>query len=328
MFRFCFVITLMISVNSFAAPAYRFFDSVHDVEHKRLLATVKIKVGVLNARNPKANVIYLHGFADTMDNHETLLRKFRDSNLNVIAYDFPGHGSSEGHIWAWDLKEVAMIINTIMKDSNVHFDRGLPVILAGWSTGATMAIRIMQNESISKASWKTQVLPNAHVIGLILYAPSVPANMTVGDSLIFPSIDTLTRNKACIKNDPQPTTTLGAGEFVASLKFQSEMARSGFVNLPKDLPILTIVAGDDDMYTTSGNTVKFVKAQAKQGVEIVGFQCTDSYHAIDCEPSGIAEESTDLAVNFAKAIAADPVRRVQNTSAFKSVTGIACPRVK
>ncbi len=313
---------------SASAARYDFFSSVYDVRHRSSMSSVNIKVRVLRAEKPTANVIYLHGFSDTMDNHRVLFTGFQNAGLNVVAFDYPSHGDSGGRLWAWNMLQVARILNTIYADPMVEFDRSLPVILAGWSTGAVMSLRIMQEWNWNHSSWRHSVLSKQQVIGLILFAPALPANFTVGRRWVVAELESLTHAPEGIRNSPKPSFTVAAGRFTVSLKTQSHIAASTYVSLKNDLPVLVIVGGGEDLYTTSANTVSFVRAQKKKGVAIYGFQCPGAFHGVEFEPDGIGQTSIKLATWFASTIAEKPDQRVWNVMQFNDVYAPACPRIR
>src|SRR4051812_1989608 len=56
-----------------------------------------LRIGVMEpSGTPKADVLFLHGFADRFDNHLPLFETWRNAGLRVIAFDYPSHGETCG----------------------------------------------------------------------------------------------------------------------------------------------------------------------------------------------------------------------------------------
>ena len=247
------------------------------VAHRHMLMQTQISAYRDAARSSdRANVIYLHGFGDTFRNHTKLFGELRAQGLRLISFDYPSHGNSGGVIAAWDLYEVAEIISSVLDSSELKagpdaFDSKLPLILMGWSTGATMAIRIAQDWS--------HLLP-VPPSGVVAFAPGIPVY-----PLVFaPANNTLARDPSTISFAPKPAFTLSAVRFSADLLDQSLRIWLGQTSALQT-PTLVLVGGDqEDQYVYSKHAKKWVKAMQKAGQPVFGYQCPGAYHGIEFEP--------------------------------------------
>jgi len=317
---------IVTAVLSFGASAADFFDREFTLEVTQTpvdLVTTRIRVGSFDARrSDRATVIYLHGFADTYDNHEAMLTSLHRAGMRVISYDYPGHGKSTGALWAWDIKRVAGIVREILNSREFTegpnaVNRRLPVILAGWSTGATIAIRTAQ-------SWGSDVVPeDMHLAGVIAIAPAMIASPIVGNGWsrlgMWVKPEDLTRNPRAIKYGPRPSTTvLEAGWFVLSLERASIAAKVG--DHPQ-IPTLVLLADNDkDFFSFPGMAKGWIES-AGAGNPVFGYQCPGGYHGLEFEPDGIGALTLRLSTEFAESV----VRGT--TESFRTRSYQACPAI-
>lgn len=288
---------LFLSVPAYAADVF---------PHEFLLEVqnTQINVGTFAPRpDDTALVIYLHGYADTMNNHEELLTLFHDGGMRVLSFDYPSHGRSEGQIWFWSIEQVASLVKGILdheqfRSGPLEINRKLPVILVGWSTGATIAIRTAQ-------SWRDQVIPaDMRLAGIIGFAPGLPARAFVGDGLsrmgVKVKAEDLTRNPRALKHAPKPETTIfGSGYFAGSLKAASEVA---YWKGSTSVPTLLLLADDKyDFFAKASSSAAWVRS-AGRSVPTYGFRFYNSYHGVEFEPDGIGELSQLWALEFAQVL--------------------------
>lgn len=290
---------LILSTPSFAADGwYEFFDRNFTVSHEG----TDVQVGVLTQPAARGTVVYMPGFADTIDNHEALLKGFRAQGLQVIAFDYPGHGKSGGKIAWWTLESLAGIIPTVLADQRAGFSPALPLILAGWSTGGTISIRIAQ-------SW-SHVLPRGtRLAGVVAYAPALPAHIVV-------KVDKAKVTDGYMKRGPQPASVPLLGKFAASITLQSRAAAG--MDFPAGVNALILVAGDADHFAQSKPAVSWVK---DQGQHVLGFQCVGSMHGFEFQPA-FGGEAQAVATQFAAAAARGDI------SALRGRAGARCPRIQ
>lgn len=301
--RVVFALSLLFSLLTPAAQAaegwYSFFDRNFTVDH----AGTAIQVGVLENRAARGTVIYMPGYADTIDNHETLLRAFRAQGLQVIAFDYPEHGQSGGSIRWWTLESLAGIIPSVLADQRSGFDSSLPVILAGWSTGATISMRIAQ-------SWRAEALPEGtRLAGVIAYAPALPAKVV----LKAPK-DKITDGK--MKRGPSPEDIPVIGKFATSITLQSRIAAT--MGFPEGVSALIVVGGQNDHFADSSAAVRWVR---RQGEHVAGFQCLGSMHGFEFQPA-FGAETQGLATRFAVSAIRGDISQVRESA------GARCPQIR
>ena len=320
-----FIALIMTMTISFAAQAFDFFDYEFPID----ASGTKIMVGSYAARNSdRATVIYLHGYADTFNNHEELLSQLHDAGARVIAFDYPSHGQSEGGIWAWDIKDVAGIINTVLENPALNngvltINRNLPVILVGWSTGATMAIRTAQ-------SWKSTIIPrDMNLAGVVAFAPALPAKALVGDGIsrwgIKVKAEDLTQNTRAIKYAPKPESTLASGPFAISLATSSVMAK---ISSAPEIPTLVFAADHDkDFFALADSSANWVKHS--RTTPTYGFQCKGARHGLEFEPDGVGELTKLLTIEFVQRLAQPNGNKAKREieQSFRSRTYKICPAV-
>lgn len=280
-------------------------NDVFPHEFKLEVMETSINVGTFSPRtDDAATVIYLHGYADTMNNHRELLHLFHDGGLRVLSFDYPSHGRSGGQIWFWSIDQVAALVKEILDHPSftsgpLAIDRKLPVILVGWSTGATIAIRTAQ-------TWRNKVLPkDMRLAGIIGFAPGLPARAFVGDGVsrlgVKVKVEDLTRNPKAIKYPPYPETTVfGSGFFAGSLKTASEVA---YWKGSTQVPTLLLIADHESDFFADANSSAYWVRTAGRNNPTFGFQCANSYHGIEFEPDGIGELTQLWALEFAQALA-------------------------
>lgn len=276
----------------------------YDEEFRVNVSGTEIQVATLGSPRAPATLVYLPGFSDTYDNHETLLRGFAAQGYHVIALDYPGHGQSGGNIRWWSLKSLAGLVPAVLADPRAQFRNGSPIVLAGWSTGGTIAIRTAQ-------AWQTQVIPEGSTLaGIIAFTPALPARIVINVNA-----DDLTDGS--MKHGPQPNSVPVVGAFATSITVESKLA--ALESVPSGVPTLVLVAGtDEDRFAFSGSAVRWVKTSA---TNVRGFQCPGAKHGLEFEPSQGAT-ATSLALRFSSALRAGDVSRVDTLSPK------ACPRIE
>lgn len=295
-----------MSVSSFASQG-DFFDeefTIPTLQTALDLVNTNVEVGTFKARpNDVANVIFLPGFADRFNNHEELLTQLHESGMRVISYNYPGHGLSTGVIWFWGIKHVAGIMKDVLNSPQLQsgpyaLNRRLPVILVGWSTGGTIAIRTAQ-------AWAPDVLPqDMRLAGVVAITPALLARPLVGDGWsrlgMFVKAEDLTRNPRGMRYPPKPSSTIiGAGGFAASLELASIAAKvSSAPNVPT---MLMIADNDQDKFAFANLSANWVKNQPLKPV--YGFQCKGAKHGLEFEPDGVGELTRLLTTEFVARVA-------------------------
>lgn len=96
---------------------------------------VELYYQIDQAKNPKANVIINHGFAEHLERYDYVARRLVESDYNVLRYDLRGHGQTKGikgHIHSYlDFISDADAMFELMKEKNPQ----LPNFMLGHSMG-------------------------------------------------------------------------------------------------------------------------------------------------------------------------------------------------
>lgn len=312
-------------------PFSAFANDVFPHEFKLELLDTKINVGTYAPRASDTGVvIYLHGYADTFNNHEHLLSQFHGAGMRVLAFDYPTHGKSEGSIWFWSIDQVGSLVRELLNHDTFRkgplaVNRKLPVILVGWSTGATIALRTAQD-------WKSLVVPeDMRLAGVIGFAPGLPARAFVGDGFsrlgMKVKAEDLTRSPSALKYAPSPqTTVLGSGLFAGTLKGASEFA---YYKGATDVPTLLLIADQEKDFFALADWSAYWVQSAGLNRPTYGFQCPGAYHGIEFEPDNIGELTQLLAIEFAqRAAQANPATaRREIEASFRTRNNRTCPAV-
>ncbi len=151
--------------------------------------SLRVHYGVFKPKGSAVgDILFLHGYGDTFENHVPLFTEWNHIGLRVIAFDFPSHGKSHGGEWNdldWhsfrDLANIASLVRNLTLE-----DSSRPLFISGWSTGGLLAVRIVQSEKMRT------LFPT--IRGLVAYAPGVSVRKCVGNLLCHITNDTLSHN--------------------------------------------------------------------------------------------------------------------------------------
>ena len=254
---------------------------------------LRIRVGVKSpGGTPKGDILFLHGFADRIDNHQPLFDSWAAAGFRVLAFDFPSHGETCGsnsnidHFGFTDLADIAKYV-----ESSTLEDTNRPLLLAGWSTGGLLAVRMLQSSTFPSMS--------RPIKGAILFAPGVSVYSLVGESGSV--------TQASLTNNPSPPHygTITPGSPLHKPLFATKLLTNAQLSwqqqYPEDKRTLVIVADDDqDMYAKSADLRGWVASQrTSTAVKILGVQCAGAKHELDNEPAPIGPQVRKLATAFA-----------------------------
>ena len=69
-----------------------------------------------------------------------------EKGIRVVSFDLPSHGKTQGNHWDdldwWSFDDLSRLVEVI--DHETVEDQSRPLIIAGWSTGGLLAIRMEQ----------------------------------------------------------------------------------------------------------------------------------------------------------------------------------------
>lgn len=250
-------------------------------------SNLKLYKGLLNLRygvwsppgEPVADVFFLHGFGDRMDNHGPLFQAYVKKGYRVISFDYPKHGESKGllPLGFFTLKRLAAIAAQVEKTvlgEQVH----RPLIVVGWSTGGLLALRMFQSQKFEKFSR----VPSA----LILQAPGVSVRktpFTFGKWGIITQ-DTLTRNTTPPHEGKiRPLSPFFVPGFAMSIMLNSWLSQSQ--ELPETIPTFVLMGGDsEDRYAITHRLREWTHEQKALGVHLSAIQIPGGFHELDNEP--------------------------------------------
>lgn len=249
-------------------------------ENKTLvLKNGDLKVNVVVHRpesSVKGDVLYFHGYGDNVTNHSKLFSEWMKSGFRVISFDFPSHGKTSGGYWQdlnWltfnDLGNIALAVEKATYEENNR-----PLMLAGWSTGGLLAIRMIQTKQADQFTRK--------VNALVLYAPGVAVRKCVGSWYCHITNETLTHDSSFSERSISPITPLERLAFATQLLL--EAAKTWTSSLDNNIPTLLFTASSkDDRYVLTEKVKTWAKIQSEENVNMVNIQCPKSLHEMDNE---------------------------------------------
>lgn len=271
---------LVVSVSALVA----LFTSIRS--YSQTLETFKLpvdsyttlRVGVFAPEKPVADVIFLHGFSDRLDNHMPLFNELTSRGMRVISFEYPSHGETQSASLGWYSFEDLFNLVRIVEAQTVEED-GRPLFLMGWSTGGLLAARMAQKEFFSKFTRAPS--------GLVLIAPGVSVYLVPGQ-WGFVTEESLTSNPSVPHKGPiAPSSPFAKPVFSLRLLANSLFS---WTAMPRGLPVLTLIGGDlTDVYADSKEVKRWVRQRRKGNPLMYGVQCAQGKHELDneFEPLGV-----------------------------------------
>jgi len=244
------------------------------------------------------DILYIHGFADRVDHHGPLVDAWTRAGFRINAFDLPGHGENTGglqnNLNCYSFGRLAALALEV--ERRTREDAGRPLILAGWSTGGLLAIRMAQEHVFQDRGRRP--------VGMILFAPAVSVYPLVGAYGVVTQ-GTLTRNpdpphKGAIRlwNRSILLKPLFALRMIGNAWFRSGNP------MPEDLPTLIFVGGEsDDAYACSLGLKKWAEDQRARGGKITGVVFAGAYHELHNEAAPVGREVRAASAAFAGAVA-------------------------
>ncbi|MGZ3747517.1 MAG: alpha/beta hydrolase [Pseudobdellovibrionaceae bacterium] len=250
--------------------------------------TLNLRIGIQSPTGDVAgDILYLHGFADRLDNHQPLFRAWTEAGFRVIAFDLPSHGENSGNynnLNNFSFEDLAVL--TAKVEENTQEDSHRPLLLSGWSTGGLIVVRMLQEQWTSGLS--------RPVSGAILFAPGVSVRKfpwTFGNRLGLVTQESLTHTP----HPPHVAAVQPDSPFWNHLIFQfsprlvAESIISQHRDYPADIPTLVFTAGEaEDMYAKEGVIHSWIQQQnhlrqTSHNSPIVDISCPHARHELDNE---------------------------------------------
>jgi alpha-beta hydrolase superfamily lysophospholipase len=222
---------------------------------------------------PVADLIFLHGHADRVDNHRRLFAAWVAAGIHVIAVDLPSHGGTTTRgIDAWSTADLAALVGALDRGYGAA-DR--PLILAGWSFGGLLVTRIVQQPR------HLAVLARRPVAAVLLTPAVDPLPVTGGDGIARRR--TLNHDPDPAAADPRPASPLLNPIFAIRLLAEAWAARTD--RLPAGLPTF-VVASDpgEDLYVRADGLVRWALAQRAATGRVSLLSCSGARHGVHLEP--------------------------------------------
>lgn len=262
---------------------------------------VRYQIHHSRARHRNGDILYFHGYGDSVEYHPNLVDQWNLAGLRVIGFDLPSHGKTTGTMFDdldfHSFESLTEIANQVLIEAG--HDPQQPVILAGWSLGGLLATRIAQTDS-----FKTLFPP---IQGLILFAPGVSVRACVGNMLCQIENETLTHSTSLYSRLIRPLSPLYRLNFAAKITLNAHLSHRQ--PLPTDLPVLTFVAGEEeDRYVNTTGIKKWVRWQRKNSMaNVAAYQCPHARHEMDNEPDEFGGRFVrEKAVEFALSVVTRP----------------------
>lgn len=251
----------------------------------------RVRVGVSEpAGEPTADVLFLHGHADRLDNHAALFQHLTDQGLRVISFDLPSHGETDaGLIDAWSFGDFAALAATVERATTEDPDR--PFVLAGWSFGGLVATTIVQSPERRAAF-------DRPISGLALEAPAiVPVPFSGGDGVS--KLRALTHDlRAPVAGPPSPASPFQDPVFAFRLLAQAQLA--ALTPLPPEIPTLVLLSDQDlDLYIDVEGVDAWARTVAQSdGASVTIRSCDGARHGLDLESWPIGDAVGDTMADF------------------------------
>ena len=271
---------------------------------------VHLRIGVMEPRGePKGDVLFLHGFSDRLDNHLPLFEGWRRAGLRVVAFDYPSHGETCGRgLDRYRIRGIAELASFV--EERTREDAARPLVVAGWSTGGLVTVRMLQAPSFGLGR---------QIRGAFLLAPGVDVRVLVGDKQMVTE-ETLTHDPDPPHRGPiSPRSPLQTPLFSADLMINARLAREEA--FPKNVPTFVVTGGEEeDVYADTKGVMAWVEARQDEGARVVGLGCDGGRHELDNEADPMGSDVRANGVAFASWVAsgAEGSLPVRSTDACKA----------
>lgn len=307
-----FLLFLVLAFSPFACKSTDQSELSGDRQKKGVLTTqflkirdgFKVRVGVQSPDKPiVGDVLFLIGFADRIDNHGPLFAEWNKAGFRVVSFEYPSHGETTGPgLDKFNFPNGAFPgLAQIAKQVEIHTreDSKRPLVLAGWSTGGLVGVRLVQGLSGIRLERSASAA--------VFFAPAVAVRALVGKAGKVTQ-DTLTKNPKPPHGGPiKPISPLLFPLFAADMLVNVKL--SGHENFPSNIPTLFIIGDEkEDHYVSPANIEKWVGEHRKSGNKnIAGLKCPGAMHELDNEPDPVGVLVRKAAASFAQKRSVDGI---------------------
>lgn len=260
---------------------------------------VWLRVGIMDPEaTPRADILYLHGYSDRFDNHLPLFEVWRSMGLRVIAFDYPSHGETCGRgLDRYRINGLAKLVSEV--EAHTRPARERPLLVAGWSTGGLVAVRMLQSPEIGTFS--------RPVAGAMLITPGVDVRLFVGDKT------RITRETLTSDPDPPHRGDISPSSPICTPLFSGDLVRNAAISRREaypSVPTVVLTGGiDADVYARTRGVVSWVDGRQAEGKPVFGLGCPEGKHELDNESAPMRDEVRAGAASFARWVLAGGERR-------------------
>jgi hypothetical protein len=117
------------------------------------------------AARPRGAVLLLHGLSDSPYSMRALAGIFAERGWHVVALRLPGHGTAPSAMTLVSWEDWAAAVRMAAKDLRAKVGADVPLVIAGYSTGAALAVEY------SLSALQGEALPRP--AGLVLLSPAI-----------------------------------------------------------------------------------------------------------------------------------------------------------
>lgn len=257
----------------------------------------RVRVGVVEPTGPHiADVLFLHGHADRLDNHPALFDELAAGGIRVVSFDLPSHGLTDaGPIDVWSFDDLATLAARVERATRPDDDH-VPFVLAGWSFGGLLATTISQSAD-DRAKF------DRPLDGLALEVPALaPFSAAGGDGIS--RLRALTHDlNAPVAGPPSPASPFQDPVFASRLLLEAEIARAR----PLPAGLRTFVELSDpaeDLYVDVPPVKAWAEGEAKAaGADVTASICSGARHGIDFESYPVGASARSNLLRFVTAVA-------------------------
>ncbi len=124
--------------------------------------------------SPEAVVAFVHGHGDHCRRYDEWFSKLTDRNISVLAFDYRGHGRSQGRLGVINQFDDLLKDVTLLHEKAKELFPGIPIVLYGHSLGATIVLSYILKSTtppelaIASSPWLWLNKPPGNVLSAII----------------------------------------------------------------------------------------------------------------------------------------------------------------